>query len=127
MGFARDVSALYELRLQDDVASDSVLATARLRWLDPQTREATELSADIRFGETATDLSATDPYFRQTAAAAEFAELLRGSVWAQCNNLDAVTGLLETVESDLDENQTYRELRGLVERADNFFEPTCQK
>ena len=127
VGFARDVSALYELRLQDDVASDSVLATARLRWLDPQTREATELSADIRFGETATDLSATDPYFRQTAAAAEFAELLRGSVWAQCNNLDAVTGLLDTVESDLDENQTYRELRGLVERADNYFEPTCQK
>ena len=127
VGFARDVSALYELRLHDDVASDSALATARLRWLDPTTREAAELSADIRLGETAADLSATDPYFRQTAAAAEFAELLRGSVWAQCNDLDAVAELLDTVESDLNENRTYRELRDLVERADHYFEPTCQK
>ena len=127
VGFARDVSALYELRLHDNVASDSALATARLRWLDPTTREAAELSADIRLGETAADLSATDPYFRQTAATAEFAELLRGSVWAQCNDLDAVAESLDTVESDLNENRTYRELRDLVERADHYFEPTCQK
>ena len=125
VGFARDVSALYELRLFDDVERLTTLAEARLRWLDPETREPTELSAAIKAGEVERDLSDTDPHFRQTAAAAEFAELLRRSFWAQCGDLDGVEDLLATVASDLDENSTYRELRDLVSRADQYFEPYC--
>ena len=126
VGFARDVSALYELRLHDDAAVDATIATAYLRWLDPQTREPTELSATITGEDIAGELSATDPYFRQTAAAAEFAELLRESFWAQCGDLDAVLTLLDSVESDLGENRSYRELRDLVSKADRRFQPTCK-
>ena len=32
VGFARDASALYELRLHDQAPADATLATARLRW-----------------------------------------------------------------------------------------------
>lgn len=127
VGFARDVSALYELRLFDDVANDAWIAQARLRWLDPMTRDATELSQTIRVSDTANELSGTDPYFRQTAAAAEFAELLRKSFYAQCGDLGAVDNLLGTVESDLEENRTYRELRGLVDQAERLFEPFCKQ
>ena len=127
VGFARDVSALYELRLFDDVATDAWIAQARLRWLDPMTRDATELSQTIRVSDTANELSGTDPYFRQTAAAAEFAELLRKSFYAQCGDLGAVDNLLGTVESDLEENRTYRELRGLVDQAERLFEPFCKQ
>ena len=127
VGFARDVSALYEVRLLDDAPGDATLAQARLRWLDPQTREPTELSATITVGQVSTALSATNPYFRQTAAAAEFAELLRGSYWAQCSDLDAVTGLLDTVETQLGENRSYQESHHLVGQADSLFEPTCKQ
>ena len=127
VGFARDVSALYELRLFDDAASDAAVAVARLRWLDPQTRQPTELSSAISIGDVAADLSATNPYFRQTAAAAEFAELLRKSFWAQCGDLDAVAGLLDTVASQLGENRSYRELQDLVASAGRRFEPYCKQ
>ncbi len=126
VGFARDVSALYELRLFDDVPDEAVMATARLRWRDPQNRQVIELSQEITNGETVAELSATNPYFRQAAAAAEFAELLRESFWAQCGSLDAVLTLLDAVESELGENRSYLELRDLVVSADGHFEPTCK-
>ena len=127
VGFARDVSALYELRLHDDVAPEVTMATARLRWRDPQNRQVVELSREITAGETVAELSATDPYFRQSAAAAEFAELLRESFWAQCGSLDAVLTLLDGVEGKLGENRSYRELRKLVVDADRRFHPTCKQ
>ena len=127
VGFARDTSALYELRLHDDAPVDAVVAEARLRWLDPQTRRPTELAATITGGDITDDLSATDPYLRQAAATAEFAELLRGSFWAQCGELDAVLELLDGVERDLGKNRSYRELRALVVDANRHFEPTCKQ
>ncbi len=127
VGFARDVSALYELRLHDDPPADAVVAQAHLRWLDPQTWEPTELSASIEVNDVAGDLTATDPYFRQTAAAAEFAELLRESFWAQCSDLDSVAELLDGVEPDLGENRSYQELRRLVVEANRHFEPSCRR
>lgn len=127
VGFARDVSALYELRLFDDADADAVMATARLRWRDPQNRQVIELSQEITAGETADQLPATDPYFRQAAAAAEFAELLRKSFWAQCGDLDAVLNLLDGVEPELGENRSYRELRNLVVDAGRHFEPYCKQ
>ena len=127
VGFARDVSALYELRLFDDVPGDTMMATARLRWRDPQNRQVIELSQEITAGETAEDLTATDPYFRQAAAVAKFAELLRESFWAQCGDLDAVLELLDAAEGEPGENRSYRELRELVVMAGRDFEPTCKQ
>ncbi|MXZ92623.1 MAG: DUF3520 domain-containing protein [Chloroflexi bacterium] len=126
VGFARDVSALYELRLFDDAAVDATMATARLRWRDPQNRQVIELSQEITAGEAADELSETDAYFRQTAAVAEFAELLRESFWAQCSDLDAVLELLDGVEGELGENRSYGELRELVISAGRHFEPYCK-
>lgn len=127
VGFARDVSALYELRLFDDAPGSAVLATARLRWQNPQTRQPIELESAITLEQAAIDLMDTSPYFRQAAAAAEFAELLRHSFWAQCGDLDAVTELLDTADAELNENRSYQELRDLVAAAGEHFEPYCKR
>ena len=127
VGFARDVSALYELRLFDDAPRSAILAEARLRWRDPQSRQRIELASDITLGQVTTRLPDTSPYFRQAAAAAEFAELLRHSFWAQCGDLDAVTELLDTAASELGENRSYHELRQLVSDAGRRFEPYCRR
>ena len=124
-GFARDVTALYELRLEDGAAADGVLATVRLRWLDPQTGEPTEIEAGIPVAEVAAEIGSASPYFRQTAAAAEFAELLRKSFWAQCGSLDAVSELLDDASAELGEQRDYRELVRRVGAASELFEPYC--
>ena len=127
VGFARDVSALYELRLFDDAPGNAMLAEARLRWRDPQSRQRIELTSDIVRGQVTANLADTSPYFRQAAAAAEFAELLRQSFWAQCGDLGAVTELLDTASAELGENRSYRELRQLVADAGRHFEPYCKR
>ena len=124
-GFARDVTALYELRLEAGAAPDGVLATVRLRWLDPASGEPIEIAAGITVSEIVADIGSASPHFRQTAAAAEFAELLRKSFWAQCGSLDAVSELLDGVRADLGEQRDYRELARRVNSASELFEPYC--
>ncbi len=126
VGFAKDVSALYELRLFDDLDAGATIAQARLRWLDPQSRQPTELEQSIDYGDIADGIGDTDPYFRQAAAVAEFAELLRNSYYAQCNDLDSVAALLDSVQTELEENRSYHDLRDLVNQAGYYFEPYCK-
>ena len=75
--------------------------------------------------EIVADIGSASPHFRQTAAAAEFAELLRKSFWAQCGSLDAVSELLDGVRADLGEQRDYRELARRVNSASELFEPYC--
>ena len=124
-GFARDVTALYEIRLEDGVAQDDVLATARLRWIDPVTSAALEVEADLAVSAIAAEIGNASPHFRQVAAVAEFAELLRMSFWAQCGSLEAVADLLNDVSDDLGNQQDHRTLVRRVASASEIFEPYC--
>ena len=126
-GFARDVAALYELRLQEGAAADDRLVEARLRWRPPSAEAHRETAASLAVGDIAGDLSETAAHFRQAAAMAEFAELLRHSYWAQCGDLRAVTDVLDTVSADLGPEPGYRELRRLVAVAGEYFESYCQR
>ena len=124
-GFARDVTALYELRLQEGAAPDAALATARLRWLNPSSGRPVEIDAGITVAAIAAEIGAASPHFRQTAAAAEFAELLRTSYWAQCGSLDAVSELLAGVGSELGEHASHATLVRRVRAASELFTPYC--
>ena len=120
LGFARDVTALYELRLFDDVDDDAELMTAYLRWMDVGEGEVLEVSESLVFSDLAQDLGDLPYEFRRTAAVTEFAELLRKSFWAQCGSLDAV-GKLLGFESPED-----RELDLMILAARKEFEPFCK-
>ena len=124
-GFARDVTALYELRLQEGAAPDAALATARLRWLNPSSGRPVETEEGITVAAIAAEIGAASPHFRQTAAAAEFAELLRTSYWAQCGSLDAVSELLAGVGSELGEHASHATLVRRVRAAWELFTPYC--
>ncbi len=124
-GFARDVTALYELRLQEGAAPDAALATARLRWLNPSSGRPVEIEEGITVAAIAAEIGAASPHFRQTAAAAEFAELLRTSYWAQCGSLDAVSELLAGVGSELGEHASHATLVRRVRAAAELFTPYC--
>ena len=124
-GFARDVTALYELRLMPDVMPDDRLAEARLRWRPALADQHTEVSVVVTAGSVADGLADTAAHFRQAAAVAEFAELLRNSYWARCGDLGAVADLLDTVRAELSGDPAYAELRRLVAQAGELFVPYC--
>ena len=125
-GFARDVTALYELRLEEGASGGDALASVRLRWLSPGSGGAIETSASIAVGDVANGIGDTSAHFRQAAAVAELAELLRKSFWAQCGELSAVADLLDGIEDELGENSDYTRLVGRVARASEYFEPFCK-
>ena len=81
-------TALYELKLRDD--ADGALATVMLRYEDPDTGEVSELSREFQRSELAAGFEEASPRFQMAAVVAEYAELLRGSYWAQDGSLSAV-------------------------------------
>ena len=121
LGFARDVTALYELRLFDDVEDDAELLTAYLRWMDAGEGEVVEVNESLVFGDLAGDVADLPYEFRRAAGVAEFAELLRRSFWAQCGTLDEVGELLGF--RDRDDSVLDR----MVLDARNHFSPFCKR
>ena len=118
LGFARDVTALYELRLFDGVEDGAELLTARLRWMDVGGGEVVEVSESLAFSDLVGDVGDLPYEFSRTAAVAEFAELLRKSFWAQCGTLDAVGELLRLEDRELDQ---------MTLAAGKEFEPFCKR
>ena len=121
-GFARDVTALYELRLQEGAGDGDVLGKIYLRWRDAASSEVTEIDADVSVADVSGTASASSPYLRRSAAVAEFAELARRSYWARCGSLEAVAEFLDSVAV---EDVSTELLLDLLERVEEDFEPYC--
>ncbi len=77
VGPGHTVTALYTMRLRDRAAGR--VAEARVRWLDPVSREATETATTVTVEDLGRTLEAASPQLRVDYAAAYFAEVLRGS------------------------------------------------
>jgi hypothetical protein len=58
--------------------------------------------------------------FRLQAAVAEFAELLRGSFWAEDGNFGAVMSVLRSLEDDLGDDENFTEFEQLVSLATRY-------
>jgi Ca-activated chloride channel family protein len=93
IGAGHSVTALYEVKLRD--GAEGRLATIYLRWQEPDSREVVEIQRDLWTDELAASFPAADPYFQNDVVVAEYAEVLRGSYWAQGNTL---RGVLEEAE-----------------------------
>ena len=81
IGAGHSVTALYAVRLNDDVGRQGRIATVRLRWTDPDDGRADEVAREIRTSDLARSFQSTDPFFRFDAVVASTAEVLRGSPW----------------------------------------------
>ena len=79
IGAGHAVTALYVVRLRDDVGRQDRLATVRLRWTDPERGGADGVERDVRLSDVASTFAATDPTFRLDAIVAATAEVLRDS------------------------------------------------
>ena len=70
IGAGHAVTALYALRLRDEVGVLGRIATVRVRWTDPERGSTEELVRDVRASDLARSFAATDPYFRFDAVVA---------------------------------------------------------
>jgi len=107
VGAGHSVTALYEIALEAGAAqpnADSVIATVFIRYEDAETREVVEISRPLTVGDLRESMDDAPATFRVQAAVAEFAELLRGSTWAEEGSYGAVLNLLESAQANLPEN-----------------------
>jgi len=115
IGAGHSVTALYEIKLHPDAAGR--IATVYMRWEDPDTHEVTELSRDFDSGDVAGSFSAAAPHFQWDVVVAEYAEILRGSYWAEGSTLATVLEEAERVGRLLPDDPDVAEFVDLVRRA----------
>ncbi|MET8449769.1 von Willebrand factor type A domain-containing protein [Streptomyces sp. NPDC005209] len=75
VGPGHTVTALYAVRTKP--GTDGHLATATVRWLDPETRDPHEETGALETGSLADSVWSASPRFQVTAVAAYFADALR--------------------------------------------------
>jgi Ca-activated chloride channel family protein len=115
IGAGHSVTALYEVKLHD--GAEGRLATIYLRWQEPDSREVVEIQRDLWTDDLAASFPAADPYFQNAVVVAEYAEVLRGSYWAQGNTLRGVLEEAERVAELLPDDPDVAEFVELVRQA----------
>ena len=120
VGAGHSVTALYEVKLHNNAIGK--LATVSIRHEDPETGHVTEVNESIATDALKGIFEEATPTFQLTASVAEFAEILRGSFWAQEGSLKNVGETLEGILPHLEaktrkHSMRYEELLNLVLKA----------
>jgi Ca-activated chloride channel family protein len=114
VGPGHSVTALYAVRLHENAAGR--VARARVRWLDPKSREAHETAASVDVRDLSGQLEAASPRLRVCYAAAYFAEALRGSRYGTEVRLTDLAGIAERAARDPEVS----DLVSLIRRAEEL-------
>ena len=109
VGAGHSVTALYEIKLHPTAVGK--LATVSIRHEDPDTGHVTEVNESIATDALKGTFEEATPTFQLAASVAEFAEILRGSFWAQKGSLEDVCQTLEGVLPHLETKTREHRLR----------------
>ena len=90
IGAGHSVTALYEIRLAEDVDSAEEALTVRVRYQDVESGEVIEAARAIRPNEFATRYDDSSTSFQLAAIVAEFGELTKDSYWARGGSFDTI-------------------------------------
>ena len=115
VGAGHTVTALYEIKLSDDVQGR--IATVYIRYQDPESGDVQEVSQEFHRKELTAVFEEASPRLQLDAAVAEYAEILRESYWAQDSNMEQVIAVARRVNKLLSGDQDVEEFTGLVEKA----------
>jgi Ca-activated chloride channel family protein len=115
VGAGHSVTALYEIKLHPEAGGR--IATVYLRWQDPESGDVSEISHDLSSDDLAASFTAASPNFQWAVVVSEYAEVLRGSYWAQDSTLAGVLEEAERVAELLPGDPDVAELVELVRQA----------
>jgi Ca-activated chloride channel homolog len=116
VGPGHAVTALYAVRLRPDAAGR--VAEARVRWLDPRSREADETAATAAVEDLDRDLESSSSRLRVCYAAAYFGEVLRGSRYGDEVRLADLAAIAEHAAAG--EDAEVSELVSLIGKAERL-------
>jgi Ca-activated chloride channel family protein len=117
VGAGHSVTALYEVVLTEDATgAGEPLVTASVRYLDPETGEPVERTADLAGRDVAPSLEDAGARLQLSVLVAAYAESLRGGPWGDAISIDGVAANVEAVASRLDDPEV-TELATLVAAA----------
>jgi Ca-activated chloride channel family protein len=117
VGAGHEVVALYEITPRPGFDARSLaFGKVSVRWKDPANGAVSEVEEKLA-GRGAASFDATPRSFRLHAMAAEFAEILRESVWARGSQLVALGKRLEEVVEAHERRADVVELAALVKQA----------
>ncbi|MBU8934076.1 MAG: von Willebrand factor type A domain-containing protein [candidate division Zixibacteria bacterium] len=122
IGAGHEVTALYEIQLTGKRHRGNI-GTVHIRYKQPDITNvsqarAAEVTCPIPVRILGSDFNRATRGFKLAAAAAEFAEILRGSHWSQGSDLYDVLALVEEISRG-NRCQEINELRNLVSMAAN--------
>ena len=117
IGAGHSVTALYELKFQPDAPENEVAFTVFVRYQEPNSGEAVEISRSTAQADFAPIFGEAAPRFQLAAVVAEYAEVLRNSYWAKGSSLEDVAQEAHRVAEYLPGDEDVAEFVGLVDRA----------
>ncbi len=115
VGAGHSVTALYEIKLHPETQGQ--MAEVFIRYEDPDSRNVIELSRAFNTNQLAASFEQSAPTFRLAAVAAELAEILRESYWAQDGSLENLAQTAIDVRRLFPEDPDVAELVRLIEQA----------
>jgi Ca-activated chloride channel family protein len=117
IGAGMTATALYEIELKPEAAGR--IATAQLRWQDPDTREVIEINGNMNTYDLSSRFEETSPYFQLDSTVAAFAEILRASPYVQ-GNLSDVADEARRISRSFGENEQAVEFLKLAQQAERL-------
>ncbi len=115
IGAGHEVTALYEIKLHDGLSGP--LGSVFLRYEDIRMGEVAEQSALVGPEAVSLEFDEAPLGLRMAALVAEYAEILRGSYWAQEGDLSAVVSEATNLMGEVGEVVEFIEFVGLAARA----------
>lgn len=116
MGAGHSVTALYELQLRPG-RSGSDLGRVAIRFKDPASGEVLEIDQAIERNLVTRSWANASPQLRWTAAAAEFASILKQNPWSLESSLEQVYSVARRAGDELDSTPEHQEFLISVNQA----------
>jgi Ca-activated chloride channel family protein len=113
------VTAIYELELDDDAVAGSEIGEVNLRWQDPDSGEVIEIDEEIELAAVVDQWGQASSSLRLSVVVAAFAEILRGSPHRGTVDLDDVAVEAADLADELGDPDV-AELADLIRRADDL-------
>ena len=115
VGAGQSVTALYELIAGGNEAEP--LGTVRVRYRNVNSGQVEEVERRIGAEDVRKQFDQADAAFKLAAAVAEFAEILRGSPFAEGSSYDEVANVLRPVAMELNLDSDIHELLSMIQTA----------
>ena len=101
IGAGHTATAIYAIQLVPEATGR--VATVQLRWEDPDTHEVAEIAGELNTSDLGTSFEQMAAHYQLSVVVAQYAELLRGSPWAENITLDDLVVRSERIAAQLDD------------------------